>query len=56
MVKTAKTEPNTRTSLNLPPDLVTEARAIAIREHTSLSQIVAGFLRQYVRDHTRAKK
>ena len=56
MAKTAKTEQNTRTSLNLPPDLVTEARAIAIREHTSLSQIVADYLRQYVKDHARGKK
>ena len=55
-MKTGKAEQNTRTSLNLPPDLVAEARAMAIREHTSLSQIVAELLRQYVRDHTRAKK
>jgi hypothetical protein len=56
LVKTVKTEQNTRTSLNLPPALVMEARAIAIRERTSLSHVIADYLRQYVRDHARAKK
>lgn len=49
-------EKNVRTSLNLPPSVVDQARAIAIGEHTNISRVVADFLKQYVKDHTRGKK
>lgn len=56
MAKTAQTEPNSRTSLNLPPSVVEDAKVIALRNHTNISHVVADFLRQYIKDHARGKK
>lgn len=55
MAKAAQAEPNKRTSLSLPPSIVEEARVLAIRDHTNISRVVADFLRQYVKEHTRGK-
>ena len=56
MAKDETVERNERTSLNLPPSLVEKARMIALGEHTNISHVVADFLRQYVKDHSRGRK
>jgi hypothetical protein len=55
-VRKPKGEPRPRTSINLPVSLVTDARHIALEKHTTLSAIVEGLLREYVKGHGRGEK
>lgn len=52
----ASGESKPRTSVNLPADLVTDARHIALERRTTFSAIVEELLREYVKGYRRDEK